>query len=233
MGPGGKEDTMSNIKITRTTTPKAKPDQNHLGFGKYYTDHMLRIDYTAGIGWHDARIEPFGNLEIHPAAVVLHYGTEIFEGLKAYRRPDGKVQMFRPMENIRRMNNSARRMCLPTMDEDLALESLRLFVELEQDWVPSAPGTSLYLRPFMIATEPNLAVHTAKEISYLVIASPVASYFPEGLKPVKIMIEDEDVRAVRGGTGEAKCGGNYAAATRAGDRAETRGYSQVLWLDGV
>ena len=233
MGPGGKEDTMSNIKITRTTTPKAKPDQNHLGFGKYYTDPMLRIDYTAGIGWHDARIEPFGNLEIHPAAVVLHYGTEIFEGLKAYRRPDGKVQMFRPMENIRRMNNSARRMCLPTMDEDLALESLRLFVELEEDWVPSAPGTSLYLRPFMIATEPNLAVHTAKEISYLVIASPVASYFPEGLKPVKIMIEDEDVRAVRGGTGEAKCGGNYAAATRAGDRAETKGYSQVLWLDGV
>lgn len=224
---------MSNIKITRTTTPKAKPDQNNLGFGKHFTDHMLRIEYTAGIGWHDARIEPFGNLEIHPAAVVLHYGAEIFEGLKAYRRPDGKVQMFRPMENVRRMNNSARRMCLPTIDEDLTLEALRLFVELEQDWVPSAPGTSLYLRPFMIATEACLGVHTSKEAEFILIASPVGSYFPNGLEPVKIMIEDEDVRAVRGGTGEAKCGGNYAASTRAGDRAENKGYSQVLWLDGV
>ena len=224
---------MNEIKITKTTQPKVKPDETKLGFGKYYTDHMLIIDYTAGIGWHDARIVPFANLEIHPAAVVLHYGSEIFEGLKAYRRPDGKVQMFRPLENIRRMNNSARRMCMPTIDVDLALESLRQFVELEQDWVPSAPGTSLYLRPFMIATEPNLAVHTPKDLTYIVIASPVASYFENGLTPVKIMIEDEDVRAVRGGTGEAKCGGNYAASTRAGDRAETKGYSQVLWLDGV
>ena len=224
---------MNEIKITKTTHPKTKPDESKLGFGKYYTDHNTRSRVTAGIGWHDARIVPFANLEIHPAAVVLHYGTEIFEGLKAYRRPDGKVQMFRPMENVRRMNNSARRMCLPTMDEELGLEALRTFVELEQDWVPSAPGTSLYLRPFMIATEPNLAVHTAKEIMYVLIASPVASYFENGLTPVKIMIEDEDVRAVRGGTGEAKCGGNYAAATRAGDRAETKGYSQVLWLDGV
>lgn len=224
---------MYEIKITKTTTPKAKPDPSALGFGKYYTDHMLIIDYTAGIGWHDARIVPFANLSLHPAAVVLHYGIEIFEGLKAYRRPDGKVQMFRPMENVRRMNNSARRMALPTMDEELGLEALRTFVELEQDWVPSAPGTSLYLRPFMYASEPNLALHAVKEVTYVLIASPVASYFEHGLTPVKIMIEDEDVRAVRGGTGEAKCGGNYAAAARAGDRAEEKGYSQVLWLDGV
>ena len=224
---------MQEIKITRTTHPKAKPDQNSLGFGKYFTDHMLRMDYTAGIGWHDPRIVPFANQELHPAAVVLHYGTEIFEGLKAYRRPDGKVQLFRPMENVRRMNNSARRMALPTMDEDLGLEALRAFVELEQDWVPSAPGTSLYLRPFVIATEPTLALHGISEAAYILIASPVASYFPDGLKPVDILIEDEDVRAVRGGTGEAKCGGNYAASTRAGDRAEDKGYSQVLWLDGV
>ncbi len=224
---------MSKIQITKTTASKAKPDERVLGFGKYYTDHMLIIDYTAGIGWHDARIVPFGNLPLHPAAVVLHYGMEIFEGLKAYRRPDGKVQLFRPMENVRRMNNSARRLALPTMDEELGLEATRTFVELEQDWVPSAPGTSLYLRPFLYASEPNLALHAVHEATYVLIASPVGSYFPDGLKPVRIMIENSDVRAVRGGTGEAKCGGNYAAATRAGDVAESKGYSQVLWLDGV
>ena len=224
---------MSKIQITKTTASKAKPDERALGFGKYYTDHMLIIDYTAGIGWHDARIVPFGNLPLHPAAVVLHYGMEIFEGLKAYRRPDGKVQLFRPMENVRRMNNSARRLALPTMDEELGLEAIRTFVELEQDWVPSAPGTSLYLRPFLYASEPNLALHAVHEATYVLIASPVGSYFPDGLKPVRIMIENSDVRAVRGGTGEAKCGGNYAAATRAGDVAESKGYSQVLWLDGV
>ncbi len=224
---------MQAIKITKTSNPKPKPDEGALGFGKYFSDHMLLIDYTAGIGWHDARIVPFANLELHPAAVVLHYGMEIFEGLKAYRRPDGKVQLFRPLENVRRMNNSARRLSMPTMDEEMGLEALRAFVELEQDWVPSAPGTSLYLRPFMYVSEPNLAIHALKEAVYVLIASPVASYFPEGLKPVRIMIENADVRAVRGGTGEAKCGGNYAAATRAGDIAETKGYSQVLWLDGV
>ncbi|MCI8526381.1 MAG: branched-chain amino acid aminotransferase [Oscillospiraceae bacterium] len=221
------------IQITRTTQPKEKPDQHALGFGKYYTDHMLIIDYTAGQGWHDARIVPFGPLPLHPAAVVLHYGMEIFEGLKAYRRPDGRVQLFRPIENVRRMNNSARRLSLPTMDESLGLEALTTFVELEQGWVPSLPGTSLYLRPFLYASEPNLALHAIQEATYVLIASPVASYFSGGLTPVSIMIEDEDVRAVRGGTGEAKCGGNYAAATRAGDRAEAKGYSQVLWLDGV
>lgn len=224
---------MTEIKITRTTTPKEKPDQNHLGFGKYYSDHMFLMDYTADEGWHNARIVPFGQLSLHPAAVVLHYATEIFEGLKAYRRPDGGVQLFRPMENVKRLNNSARRMGLPAIDEALSMEALTAFVQVEQDWVPSAPGTSLYLRPFMYAGEVNLALHTIKEATYVIIASPVASYFPDGMKPVKIMIEDRDVRAVRGGTGEAKCGGNYAASNRAGEHAEELGYSQVLWLDGV
>ena len=224
---------MQDITVTRNPAPKAKPDQSALGFGKYYTDHMLLMDYTSGIGWHDPKIVPFADLSLHPASVVLQYGAEIFEGLKAYRRPDGRVQLFRPMENIRRLNNSARRMAMPTMDEELGLECIRKFVEVDQDWVPSRPGTSLYLRPFMIATGADLALHGISEAMFVIIGSPVASYFPDGLKPVSIMIEDEDVRAVRGGTGEAKCGGNYAAATRAGDRAEKKGYSQVLWLDGV
>jgi len=224
---------MTEIKITRTGHPQQKPNQNHLGFGKYYSDHMFIMDYTADEGWHNARIVPFGNLSLHPAAVVLHYATEVFEGLKAYRRPDGGVQLFRPTENVKRLNNSARRMGLPAIDEELSLRALTTFVQVEQDWVPSAPGTSLYLRPFMYASEVNLALHTIKEATYVIIASPVASYFPDGMKPVKIMIEDRDVRAVRGGTGEAKCGGNYAASNRAGEHAEELGYSQVLWLDGV
>ncbi len=216
-----------------TATPKEKPAADTLGFGKYFTDHMFIMDYTEGEGWHDARIIPFGPLSLHPASTVLHYGSEIFEGLKAYRRADGKVQLFRPMENIRRMNNSAERMCLPPIPEDMALEALTEFVKTEQEWTPSAPGTSLYLRPFMFGNDESLGVHAVHNATYVIIASPVGSYYKEGINPVKIMIESEDVRAVRGGTGEAKCGGNYAASNRAGKRAEEKGYSQVLWLDGV
>ncbi len=222
-----------NIAITKTTAPKEKPAADILGFGKYFTDHMFIMDYSVEQGWHDARIVPFGPIPLHPASTVLHYGSEIFEGLKAYRRADGQVQMFRPLENIRRMNNSARRMCLPEIPEDLALEVLTEFVKLEQEWTPSAPGTSLYLRPFMFGNDETLGVHAVHNATYMIIASPVGSYYKEGINPVKIMIETEDVRAVRGGTGEAKCGGNYAASNRAGQRAEEQGYSQVLWLDGV
>ena len=221
------------IKIIKTTTPKEKPDASTLGFGKIFTDHMFIMDYSADKGWHDARIVPFENLSIHPASTVLHYGSEIFEGLKAYRRADGKVQMFRPMENIRRMNTSADRLCLPQIPEDLAMEVLTAFVRVEEDWTPSAPGTSLYLRPFMFGNDESLGVHTVHNARYIIIASPVGSYYKEGINPVKIMIEDEDVRAVKGGTGYAKCGGNYAASNRAGERAAQKGYSQVLWLDGV
>ena len=221
------------IKKILTATPKEKPAADTLGFGKYFTDHMFMMDYTEGQGWHDARIVPFGPIAIHPASTVLHYGSEIFEGLKAYRRADGAVQLFRPIENIRRMNNSAERMCLPQIPEDMALEALTEFVKTEQEWTPSAPGTSLYLRPFMFGNDESLGVHAVHNATYVIIASPVGSYYKEGINPVKIMIETEDVRAVRGGTGEAKCGGNYAASNRAGKRAEEKGYSQVLWLDGV
>ena len=221
------------IKKILTATPKQKPAADTLGFGKYFTDHMFMMDYTEGQGWHDARIVPFGPIAIHPASTVLHYGSEIFEGLKAYRRADGAVQLFRPIENIRRMNNSAERMCLPQIPEDMALEALTEFVKTEQEWTPSAPGTSLYLRPFMFGNDESLGVHAVHNATYVIIASPVGSYYKEGINPVKIMIETEDVRAVRGGTGEAKCGGNYAASNRAGKRAEEKGYSQVLWLDGV
>ena len=221
------------ITITKVACPAQKPDSSTLGFGKIFTDHMFIMDYTPDKQWHNARIVPFGRLEIHPASTVLHYGSEIFEGLKAYRRADGSVQMFRPIENIRRMNRSAERMCLPQIPEDMALEALEKFVSVEQDWTPSAPGTSLYLRPFMFGNDESLGVHAVHNATYIIIASPVGSYYKEGLNPVKIMIESEDVRAVRGGTGEAKCGGNYAASNRAGQRAEEKGYSQVLWLDGV
>ncbi|MBO5926967.1 MAG: branched-chain amino acid aminotransferase [Clostridia bacterium] len=221
------------ISITKTTTPAVKPDSSTLGFGKVFTDHMFIMDYSQDKGWHDARIVPFGRLAIHPASTVLHYGSEIFEGLKAYRRKDGEVQLFRPLENIRRMNRSANRMCLPEIPEDIALEALTTFIELEKDWVPSAKGTSLYIRPFMFGNDETLGVHAVKNATFIIITSPVGSYYKEGINPVKIMIESEDVRAVRGGTGEAKCGGNYAASNRAGERAEKLGYSQVLWLDGV
>ena len=222
-----------DIKFVKADTLKEKPDSSTLGFGKFFTDYMFMMDYSREDGWHDARIIPFANLSLHPASTVLHYGSEIFEGLKAYRTSKGNVQLFRPMENIRRMNTSAERLCLPQIPEDLALEVLTEFVRVEQDWTPSAEGTSLYLRPFMFGNDETLGVHAVHNATFVIIASPVGSYYKEGINPVKIMIEDEDVRAVRGGTGYAKCGGNYAASNRAGERAERKGYSQVLWLDGV
>ncbi len=221
------------IKIIRNENPKVKPAAETLGFGKFFTDHMFIMDYTVGEGWHDARIVPFGKFEIHPACTALHYGSEIFEGLKAYRKADGSIQLFRPMENIRRMNRSAERLCLPEIPEDMALEILEKLISFEQDWTPSAPGTSLYIRPFMFGNDETLGVHAVHNATFMIILSPVGSYYKEGINPVKIMIEDTDVRAVRGGTGEAKCGGNYAASNRAGEKAEKQGYSQVLWLDGV
>ena len=220
------------IKITKTTNKGTLPEASTLGFGKVFTDHMFIMDYANGT-WQNARIVPFQRLAIHPASTVLHYGSEIFEGLKAYRTKDGSVQLFRPLENIKRLNRSAERMCLPTLPEEETLEALKKFIEIEQDWVPSKEGTSLYIRPFMFGNDETLGVHSVKNATFVIITSPVGSYYKEGINPVKIMIEDEDVRAVRGGTGEAKCGGNYAASTRAGQRAEQKGYSQVLWLDGV
>ena len=224
---------MQEIKITRAATLKEKPDSSTLVFGKNMTDHMFIVDYDEGQGWHDARIVPYGPLPIDPAAKVLHYAEEIFEGLKAYRTADGSIQLFRPDCNIERMNNSASRMCLPEIPADLALAGITELVKLERDWVPAEKDTSLYIRPFMIGLDPALGVHASHHVQYIVIVCPVGAYYPEGLNPVKIFVEDQDVRAVRGGTGMAKTGGNYAASLRAGDRAEANGYSQVLWLDGV
>ena len=222
-----------DIRIEKTKTPQTMPPENALGFGKVFTDHMLIVDWTEGEGWHDARIVPFGRIDLHPASTVLHYGAEIFEGLKVYRREDGGIQMFRPQENVKRMNNSAERMSLPQMDEKDMLELMSTFVKLEEKWVPKSFGTSLYLRPFMFGNDEALGVHAVKNATFMIIASPSGSYYKEGINPVGIMIESEDVRTVRGGTGYAKCGGNYAASTRAGERAAKKGYSQVLWLDGV
>ena len=222
-----------NITVTKTTHPGTLPPADTLGFGSVFTDHMFVMDYTEQAGWHDARIVPYGPLSLSPAASVLHYGTEVFEGMKAYRRPDSGVQLFRPWDNVERLNKSCDRLSLPQLDPDDALEAIRRLVEVDQDWVPSAPGTSLYIRPFLFSTDPDLALHGVHQAMFVVILSPVGSYFKNGLEPVKIMVETEDVRAVRGGTGEAKCGGNYGAANRAGDRAIEKGFSQVLWLDGV
>jgi len=220
------------IRIENTKTPGTKVTEN-LGFGKHFTDHMFMMDYNVEKGWYDARIVPFANLSLHPAATVFHYGAEIFEGLKAYRIADGSVQLFRPIENVRRMNNSAERLQLPTMPEEDMLQAITEFVKHEQDWVPYGAGESLYLRPFLFGNDEALGVHGIQNSRFVIIASPSGSYYKEGINPVKIMIEKDDVRAVRGGTGFAKCGGNYAAANRAGAKAEEKGYTQVLWLDGV
>lgn len=222
-----------DIRIEKIATPKQKPDESALGFGQYFTDHMFIMDYTREKGWHDARIVPFGNLSLHPACTVFHYGAEIFEGMKAYRTADGSIQLFRPEQNFARLNSSAERMRLPLVDEEFALKALTELIKLDADWVPHAPGTSLYIRPFLFGADPKLGVHSIDRSVFIIILSPVGSYYKEGINPVKIMIETEDVRAVRGGTGYTKCGGNYGASNRAGEKAEQAGYSQVLWLDGV
>ena len=222
-----------NISITKNTHPGELIPSNKLGFGVYYTDHMFIMDYSEEKGWHDARIVPFQNITLSPAACVFHYGAEVFEGLKAYRRKDGKVQLFRPWDNMERMKNSAIRLGLPVVPPEDALEAVKALVKIDERFVPSEPGTSLYIRPFLFGTDPKLGLHGVHEAMFVVILSPVGSYFENGMEPVKIVVETEDVRAVRGGTGEAKCGGNYGAANRAGERAEAKGYSQVLWLDGV
>ncbi|MEG2570821.1 MAG: branched-chain amino acid aminotransferase [Clostridia bacterium] len=224
---------MLNIKIEMTKNPKNKPNEDSLGFGKYFTDHMFLMDYTRGTGWHDARIVPYGPLSLDPAAMVLHYAQETFEGMKAYRTSGGKIQFFRPNENIRRLNRSNERVCIPQIDENDFLQALNAVVKLDEAWIPSAPGTALYIRPFVIATDAHLGVRASDTYTFAIILSPVGAYYAEGINPVKIYVEDEDVRAVRGGTGFAKVGANYSATIRAQHRANDRGYTQVLWLDGV
>ncbi len=223
-----------DIRIERVSPDKAKPKpEGALGFGKKFTDHMLLMDYTRGIGWHDARIVPYGSISLDPSAMVFHYGQEVFEGLKAYHTEDGRTLLFRPADNARRMNDSCRRLCMPEIDVDDWVELVRAAVRADQDWIPTAPGTSLYIRPFIIATDAFLGVAPSKTYIFCIILSPSGAYYASGLAPVGIWIEDEYVRAVRGGIGFAKTGGNYAASLAAQVKAHDDGYSQVLWLDGV
>ncbi|NCB43131.1 MAG: branched-chain amino acid aminotransferase [Clostridia bacterium] len=225
---------MLNIRVERTTQPKAKPvDESKLGFGTIFTDHMFIMDYNPEKGWHDPRIIPYANFDITPAAAVFHYGMGIFEGLKAYRREDGKVQLFRPDENAKRMISSARRMCLPEVPEEDFLQAVKTLVSIDSEWTPNSPGTSLYVRPTLICDAGDLSMHTLESAKFFIILSPVGSYYKGDLTPVKIMIEEEEARSVKGGTGFAKCGGNYAASFHATVKAEKKGYSQVLWLDGA
>lgn len=224
---------MLDIKIQKTTPPKAKPDENRLGFGNYYTDHMFVMDYTEGQGWHSPRIEPYHALSLDPAAMVFHYAQESFEGLKAYRTKEGKVQLFRPEKNGERLQSTHERLCIPTIPVEDFVQAVKTLVEVDCDWVPSAEGASLYLRPFTIATEAHLGVKPSDSYQFLVIASPSGAYYEEGLNPVKIYVEDEYVRATPGGTGFIKCGGNYAASLAGQMKAHEMGYSQVLWLDGI
>ena len=225
---------MQEIMVTLSTALKPKPqDESQLGFGRIFTDHMFLMNYEKGRGWYDPRIMPYGDFSMNPAAMVFHYGQAIFEGTKCYRRQDGGLQLFRPEENLARMSRSAERMAMPHLDEETALEGLKMLVEIEKDWVPHQEGTSLYIRPTMIALDAQLGVHASHKYLFYIILSPVGAYYKEGLKPVGIYVEDSYVRAVRGGVGFTKCAGNYAASILAGDIAEKKGYAQVLWLDGV
>ncbi|MGN0526758.1 MAG: branched-chain amino acid aminotransferase [Acutalibacteraceae bacterium] len=223
-----------NFKIEKTASPKAKPqDESKLGFGKIFTDHMFIMNYDEGQGWHDGRVVPYGPISLDPSAMVFHYAQELFEGLKAYRTADGNIQLFRPQKNIERMNNTCDRLCVPRIDPELALEAIKTVVEVDKDWVPHNEGTSLYIRPFIIATDAFLGVHPSHSYIFAIILSPVGSYYPNGMDPVQIAIEREYVRCVKGGTGMAKAGGNYAASLIGQEKADKMGYAQVLWLDGV
>ncbi|GHU87616.1 branched-chain-amino-acid transaminase 1 [Clostridia bacterium] len=221
-----------SILVTRTTSPKAKPtDEGNLGFGQIFTDHMTLIDYDERNGWHDARIVPYAPLPLDPASMVLHYGQELFEGLKAYRGADGKIRLFRAIENVRRMNRSAERLYVPKLDEQLYMDALVTAVKTDLDWVPNAPDTSLYIRPFIIASDPFLGVRASRTYKFIIILSPSGAYYKGGMAPTDIFVETRDVRAVRGGLGAAKVGANYAATIRAQEEAKKEGYAQVLWTD--
>ncbi|MFQ8601572.1 MAG: branched-chain amino acid aminotransferase [Anaerovoracaceae bacterium] len=222
-----------NFPIEKTQNPKTKPNPDTLRFGTEFTDHMFVMDYEEGKGWHDGKIVPYGPLVLDPAAVVFHYAQEMFEGLKAYKTADGKVQLFRPDMNAKRTNRTNDRLCIPQMDEELYVEAIKALVSVDADWIPQKEGTSLYIRPFIIADEPFLGVRRSNHYKFIIILSPVGPYYVGGLTPTKLYVEDKYVRATDGGTGEAKCGGNYAASLKAQEEAHAKGYEQILWLDGV
>lgn len=221
------------ITIQKNPNPKSKPDPNSLGFGQLFTDHMFIMDYDEGQGWHDPRIVPYGPIPLDPSIMVVHYGQATFEGLKAYKTKEGHIQLFRPYANMERMNISNERLCIPQLNVHFAVEAIKKLVEVEQDWIPEAEGTSLYIRPFIFATDPYLGVRPSHKYFFMVILSPVGAYYPEGINPVKIYVEDTYVRAVVGGLGFTKTPANYAASLKAQEVAHAKGYTQVLWLDGV
>lgn len=223
--------TEYKIEINLSSSRKQKPSFDSLEFGKNFTDHMFIVDYTKGIGWHDPRIVPYQPLTLDPACMVFHYGQTVFEGLKAYLTQEEEVLLFRPEKNMERLNRSNDRLCIPQIDEDLALSALKQLINVDREWIPNAPGTSLYIRPFIIATEPYLGVAPSGRYKFIIILSPVGAYYKEGINPVKIAVERQYVRAAIGGTGNAKTAGNYAGSLKAQEVAEKAGYSQVLWLD--
>lgn len=221
------------IAITKAEKLKDHPEDSALGFGTYFTDHMFNMDYNPEEGWHNPRIEPYGPIQMDPSTMVLHYGQAIFEGLKAYKTDSGDIQLFRPKDNLSRFNRSGNMLCMPEIDEELILKGLMELLKIDKDWVPSAPGTSLYIRPTIIATDPYLGLRSSNTYRFFMILSPVGAYYPEGFDPVKIWVTKEYVRAVRGGVGTAKTAGNYAASLYATELAQKDGYTQVMWLDGV
>jgi branched-chain amino acid aminotransferase len=221
------------LTITKADQLQTKPDDAKLGFGSIFTDHMFNMDYNPQDGWHNPRIEPYASIDMDPATMVLHYGQAVFEGLKAFSTESGAIQLFRPKDNFKRMNNSSRLMCIPDIDEAFVLDALKQLLVIEKNWVPSAPETSLYIRPTIIAMDPFLGVRASDTYRFFIILSPVGAYYAEGFNPVKIWVSKNHVRAVRGGVGEAKTPGNYAASLFAADQAHEQGYTQVLWLDGI
>lgn len=222
-----------NLTVSKAGSLKQKPDDSNLGFGTIFTDHMFNMDYNPDKGWHNPRIEPYGPIVMDPATMVLHYGQSIFEGLKAFNGENGKVRLFRPKDNFERLNRSARRMCIPEINPGEVLDAMRELVRMEKAWIPSAPGTSLYIRPAIVATDPYVGVRASNTYRFFIILSPVGAYYKEGFNPVKIWISKDYVRAVVGGLGEAKTAANYAASLYASEEAHKNGYTQVLWLDGV
>ena len=224
---------MSEIAVRTTEAPGVLPDENHLGFGTYFSDHMFVMDYESGTGWHNPRIEPYGEFSIYPAAMVLHYGQAIFEGIKAFHTEDGRIVIFRTKEYLNRFNRSAEILCIPQMDTEVLYEALHQLIALDQKWVPAKRGTALYIRPFVIATDPYVGVKSSDKYKLFIILSPVGAYYAAGFNPVGIRVEDKYVRAIAGGLGEAKTPANYAASLRAQVEAKKDGYAQVLWLDAV
>ncbi len=221
------------ITFTKAETLKDHPESSGLGFGTVFSDYMFNMDYNREQGWHNPRIEPYAPISMDPSSMVLHYGQTIFEGLKAYRTESGAVQLFRPKDNFSRLNKSGHMLCMPELDEAFILKALKKLIFIERDWVPNAPGTSLYIRPTIIATDPFIGIRPSQTYRFFIILSPVGAYYPEGFDPVKIWVTTDHVRAVRGGLGQAKTAGNYAASLYATDLAIKDGYTQVLWLDGV